>query len=181
MAALRRKGGLAAPGKMDPIDLMISIPGFFTPRPVCVRAATMGDIPDLARLHAASFHRGWGGDELERLLAGQSAYAHVVARGTGGAPLGFIVSHMVVPEAEVLTLAIAPSSRGKGLGSALLDHHLRRLASLGVTTSHLEVEATNRPALRLYQRLGYVEAGRRKGYYAGPTGIADAIILRRDF
>lgn len=159
---------------------MISFPGFPAPKTPAVREAVAADVPCLARIHAASFHRGWGADELERLLAGQAARAHVVARGTGEA-LGFVVSHLVVPEAEILTIAIAPAARGKGLGRLLLTHHLQRLAGLGVTVSHLEVEAANGPAVKLYRGLGYGEAGRRKGYYSGPGGSGDALVMRLDF
>lgn len=140
----------------------------------------MSDVPVLARIHAASFHRGWGDDELERLLAGQAARAHVLGRGKGEV-LGFVLSHLVVPEAEVLTIAVAPAARGKGLGRMLLTYHLQRLAGLGVTSSHLEVEAGNGAAIKLYQGLGYAEAGRRKGYYVGPSGSGDALVMRLDF
>lgn len=159
---------------------MISLPGFSTPKAPTVRDAAMADVPALARIHSASFHRGWGVDELERLLAGQAARAHVIGRGHGEV-LGFVLSHLVVPEAEVLTIAVAPAARGKGLGRVLLTHHLQRLAGLGVTCSHLEVEAGNGPAVRLYRALGYGEVGRRKGYYAGPDGPGDALVMRLDF
>lgn len=150
-------------------------------RPPHLRDARPADAPAMAKIHAASFHRGWGTDEFERLLAERAAHAHAVCEGPDGALLGFVLSHVVVPEGEILTIAIAPRARGKGLGAKLLAHHLGRLAALGVTTSHLEVEAGNAPALALYRRLGYVEAGRRKGYYQGADGASDALVLRRDF
>ncbi len=159
---------------------MISFPGFSAPKAPVVRDAGMADVPALARIHAASFHRGWGTDELERLLAGQAARAHVVGRGQNEV-LGFVLSHLVVPEAEILTIAIAPAARGKGLGRLLLTHHLQRLAGLGVTASHLEVEQGNGAAVKLYRGLGYGEVGRRKGYYAGPDGSGDALVMRLDF
>lgn len=150
-------------------------------RPPHLRDARAGDVPALAKIHAASFHRGWGADEFERLLAERAAHAHVVCDGPDGALLGFVLSHVVVPEAEILTVAVTPKARGKKLGGTLLAHHLGRLAALGVTVSHLEVEAGNTAAIALYRRLGYVEAGRRKGYYQGADGASDAIIMRRDF
>lgn len=150
-------------------------------RPPHLREARAADSPALARIHAASFHRGWGADEFERLLAERATHAHVACDGPEGGILAFVLSHVVLPEGEILTIAVAPKARGKGLGGKLLAHHLGRLAALGVTLSHLEVEAGNAPALALYRRLGYVEAGRRKGYYQGADGASDAIIMRRDF
>ena len=159
---------------------MISFPGFSAPKAPIVRDAWTADIPAMARIQAASFHRGWGTDELERLLAGQAARAHVVWRGTGDV-LGFVLSHLVAPEAEILSIAVAPAARGKGLGRLLLTHHLQRLAGFGVTSSHLEVEAGNVAAVKLYRSLGYGEVGRRKGYYAGSGGSGDALVMRLDF
>lgn len=149
--------------------------------PPHLRDARPGDAPAMAKIHGASFHRGWGPDEFERLLSERAAYAHAACDGPEGALIGFVLSHVVVPEGEILTIAVAPRARGKGLGAKLLAHHLARLAALGVTTSHLEVEAGNAPALALYRRLGYVEAGRRKGYYQSAAGASDALVLRRDF
>ncbi|WP_127091397.1 GNAT family N-acetyltransferase [Aquabacter cavernae] len=152
-----------------------------TPSEPHLRDARMQDAPDLARLHGASFHRGWGVDEFERLLTDRAAHAHVMTDGPKGAPFAFVLSHVVPPEGEILSLAVAPASRKKGHARRLLAHHLSRLAALGVTVSHLEVDAANTAALGLYHRLGYVEAGRRKGYYREAGQASDALVMRRDF
>lgn len=157
----------------------MSLLGLFSrrPRPPYIRAAEARDSEHLARIHAASFHRGWGVDEFERLLSERAARGHLLCAAPKTPPIGFVLSHVVAPEAEILSLAVLPSARGKGYGALLLDHHLRRLVCEGVSVSHLEVEESNQPALRLYRALGYVEGGRRKGYYAGGT---DALVMRRD-
>ncbi|MEW6257903.1 MAG: GNAT family N-acetyltransferase [Pseudomonadota bacterium] len=146
-----------------------------------LRDARPADAGALARIHAASFHRGWGVDEFERLLAERVTLAHVLAERSAGAPVAFVLSHLVPPEGEILSIAVAPSARRKGHGARLLTHHLGRLAAMGVQVSHLEVDATNAGALALYRRLGYVEAGRRKGYYQTAGRATDALVLRRDF
>ena len=51
---------------------------------------------------------------------------------------GFIISRRVLEEAEILSVAVAASRRGKGLARQLLDLHLRRLAGLGARTVFLE-------------------------------------------
>lgn len=150
---------------------------FFPSSPPSFRAATMADAADLAALHAAAFAHGWAAEEFERLLSGQPARGHVATAGARGALLGFVLSHVVAPEAEILSIAVAEAARGRGLGRELLAHHLSRLAAEGVSTSFLEVEEGNAAALKLYARIGYQQVGRRKGYYGG----ADALLLRRDF
>ncbi|MEA2950208.1 MAG: [ribosomal protein S18]-alanine N-acetyltransferase, partial [Alphaproteobacteria bacterium] len=90
-----------------------------------------------------------------------------------------ILSRLAADEAEILSVAVASSQRGKGLARQLLDLNLRRLAGLGVPAVFLEVDEGNAPARRLYQRAGFRDVGRREGYYPGGKGAA-ALILRRD-
>lgn len=154
---------------------------FWWQRPVTtphMRDARANDAPALTHLHSRAFARGWDVDEFERLLCSPSVRGHVVSSGARGVVVGFVLSHLVAPEAEILSIAIADDVRRQGLGAGLLAHHLRRLAAEGVTTSFLEVEEGNGAALRLYGRYGYEQVGRRKGYYGG---TADALLLRRDF
>ncbi|MFG1434332.1 GNAT family N-acetyltransferase [Xanthobacter sediminis] len=156
--------------------MMSLIDYIFPSAPPVMRAATAADAGELATLHGACFAQGWAAEEFERLLSEQAARGHVAAASRGGI-LGFVLSHVVVPEAEILSIAVAVPARGRGLGRELLSHHLSRLAAEGVTTSFLEVEEGNVPALKLYAGIGYQQAGRRKGYYRG----TDALLLRRDF
>ncbi len=133
------------------------------------------DAAAIAKLHAASFKRGWGEDEFQTLLADRAVMAHRAAIGT--APIGFILSRLAAGEAEILSVAIAPNWRGRGFARPLLDLHLRRLAGLGVRAVFLEVDEHNAPANALYRRAGFHQVGRRQGYY---DGEATALVLRRD-
>lgn len=136
------------------------------------------DAASFSSLHATSFQRGWSEEEFERLLADRNVVAH---RATlAGKVTGFILSRIVAGEAEILSVAIAGSRRGRGIGRRLLDLHLRRLAGLGVRTVFLEVDEDNQAARRLYRRARFAEAGRRKGYYPRPQGAGAAMVLRRE-
>ena len=133
------------------------------------------DAAAIAALHAASFQRGWGEDEIHRMIIDRNVVAH---RATVGRTLsGFVMSRVTADEAEILSIAVAPAWRGRGLARPLLDLHLRRLAGLGARAVFLEVGEGNVPACRLYNRAGFHEVGRRQGYY---DGGATALVLRRD-
>jgi [ribosomal protein S18]-alanine N-acetyltransferase len=133
------------------------------------------DAAAVAHIHAASFGRGWEEDEIHRLLLDGAVVAHrAMVRRT---MVGFIMSRMAVDEAEILSVAIAPPRRGRGLSRPLLDFHLRSLAGLGARTVFLEVDERNAPARRLYGGAAFHEVGRRQGYYQGG---AAALVLRRD-
>ena len=135
------------------------------------------DAGSLATLHAASFNRGWSEHEFEQLLTDRNV---VTDRATSGRRnVGFILSRRAADEAEILSVAVARSWRGRGLARRLLDLHLRRLAGLGLRAVFLEVDEDNTPARRLYARAGFREVGRRPGYYA-QSGGKGALVLRRD-
>ena len=142
--------------------------------------ARPADAAAIAILHQASFQRGWGEEEVYSLLIEKNVIAHraMIGRNMIGRTMaGFILSRFAAGEAEILSIAIAPKHRGRGLSRPLLDLNLRRLAGLGVRTVFLEVDENNAPARALYRRAGFADVGRRKSYYQSG---ANALVLRRD-
>jgi ribosomal-protein-alanine N-acetyltransferase len=151
---------------------------FARPAPVLTDAQPR-DASAIAALHAASFRRGWSEQEVEGLLTDRAVIAQRALVGRSFA--GFIMSRLAADEAEILSVAVARNSQGRGLARQLLNLHLRRLAGLGVRTVFLEVDEHNAPAIKLYGRAGFREVSRRANYYpqAGAKPAA-ALVLRRD-
>ncbi len=144
-----------------------------------VEPATLRDVRRLAQLHGASFHRGWGENEFEQMLRERNTLVHRLRQG--GAVIGFAVSRLAADEAEILSIAVAPSHRGRGLSRDLFLTHLGHLAGRGVRTVFLEVEENNHPARKLYERAGFAIAGRRERYYKEAGGVElNALVMRRD-
>jgi [ribosomal protein S18]-alanine N-acetyltransferase len=137
--------------------------------------ASERDAAAIAAIQAASFQRGWGEDEFRNLLLDRNVVCHRAMMGRS--LIGFILSRLAAGEAEIFSVAIGRSWRGRGLSRPLLDLHLRRLAGLGTRTVFLEVDEKNAPAVRLYRRAGFYDVGRRQGYYGGG---ATALVLCRD-
>lgn len=130
----------------------------------------------LAALHARCFTtpRPWGETEFAGLLADPLAF--LLIEGDAG----FLLGRAVAGEAELLTLAVAPDARQRGLGRKLVSRFLYQARLRGADNAFLEVAADNAPAQALYARAGFAEAGRRRGYYRTPEGGAvDALVLRR--
>lgn len=94
----------------------------------------------------------------------------------GGRLVGYAGVLMTGAQADVQTVAVAPSARGCGLGGRLLDRLLGQAGRHGVRRVLLEVAAGNEAALALYGRHGFEQIALRRGYY-GPG--ADAVIMRR--
>ncbi|MDR3352694.1 MAG: ribosomal protein S18-alanine N-acetyltransferase [Zoogloeaceae bacterium] len=99
--------------------------------------------------------------------------------GQGGNLLGFLVLMLALDEAHLLNVAVAPRHQGKGLGARLLRHGIVWSAAQGAKKLYLEVRPSNQKALALYRCLGFVEIGRRKGYYPANSGREDGLVLCR--
>jgi ribosomal-protein-alanine N-acetyltransferase len=126
------------------------------------------DAAALAALHAACFGEAWSAQTIADLLAQTPVFALA-------APHGFILARAAGGEAEILTLAVAPLARRKGLGSALVSAAATRAHELQARTMFLEVGQANLAARALYEGLGFLPVGTRRGYYAGGE---DALILK---
>ena len=122
------------------------------------------DTDVLARLHATSFADAWSAEWIAKLLAQPGAFAFLVDGDSGG----FVLVRAAGGEAEILTLAVAPAARRRGIGSALISAACRQAQEMGADTMFLEVSRSNEAAITLYTRLGFREVGRRRGYYTEP-------------
>jgi ribosomal-protein-alanine N-acetyltransferase len=89
---------------------------------------------------------------------------------------GLAVASLIPPQAELETIAVDTHFQRCGLARGLFAELAGRLARAGATEVILEVRASNQPALGLYQRLGFVETGRRPRYYQAPED--DAVLMR---
>ena len=135
----------------------------------------MTDPAALAAIHAEAFDAAWDAASLTALLASPGVFAVEEADG-------FILIRVVADEAEILTLAVRPEARRSGLGARLVEAAMVRAAALGAERMFLEVAEDNVAARALYTRAGFVEAGRRRGYYARTDGSReDALVLSLNF
>jgi ribosomal-protein-alanine N-acetyltransferase len=159
---------------------------FGRPAPPSIRRLGPRYGRECAKIHAASFAHPWSADEFESLLAGRDVVAHAATLSggflRGGTGLAaFILSRRAADTAEILTIAVAPAARRKGVGAALLTAHLPTLAAEGAKSLFLEVEAENHAAIGLYDQFGFRQVGERKAYYRKADGKkAAALVLRRD-
>ena len=134
---------------------------------------------DCARIHAASFEKGWLAPEISRLAMESSVFAHVAVAPGSEAVWGFSLARRAAGEAEILTIAVDPGKRGAGIGKTRLQVQLKLLAEAGVHEVFLEVDAANQAAMALYRGMGFAKVGERKAYYTrAGEAPASALILR---
>ncbi len=92
---------------------------------------------------------------------------------------GFILCRAAGDEAEILTLAVLPEKRRRGLGYRLLADGLAGAAARGARTMFLEVAEDNIAALALYAGAGFIPVGRRPGYYISAGRSIAATVMAR--
>ncbi|QSX36339.1 ribosomal protein S18-alanine N-acetyltransferase [Shewanella sedimentimangrovi] len=91
--------------------------------------------------------------------------------------LGFAIVQQIVDEVSLLDICVLPSHQGQGIGARLLDTLIADAQDNQASVIMLEVRSGNQTALELYQRHGFVETGRRKGYYPAADGREDAVLM----
>lgn len=137
-----------------------------------IRNAGEQDIEDIARIEAECFSDPWPADLIARMLD-----RFVVAADEGGAPVGYLVLSTVLDEGSIDNVAVSAAARRRGTADALVADAVCRGKAMGLSFLTLEVRASNLPALRLYEKHGFSEVGRRRGYYEKPR--EDAILMTR--
>jgi ribosomal-protein-alanine N-acetyltransferase len=80
-------------------------------------------------------------------------------------------------ESHILNLTVNPDAHRRGIGGKLLKHFLQLAARHDADTVMLEVRPSNMAAIRLYEKIGFNEIGRRRNYYPAKEGREDALLL----
>lgn len=134
-------------------------------------------IGQIAALERECFSTPWSEAMLTEVLFDSQA-SFIVAESEDGGVLGYAGLQVVLDEGYIDNIAVEPNARRHGVADELLDVFCRfGEANLAFLT--LEVRASNAPAIALYRKHGFEEAGRRKNYYTKPT--EDAVIMTRYF
>lgn len=90
--------------------------------------------------------------------------------------VGYLIAHVVLDEAHIVSLGVHPDWRGQGFGNVLLKDFLRVAVFENISSITLEVRASNTIAQKLYQKVGFVVAGIRRHYYSDNS--EDALTMR---
>ena len=141
----------------------------------------LGDAEDLdgvLEVEAECFTNPWTRDMYSWELRNRSICHIFVVRTETCRVAGFCAFWLVLDEIHINNLAMRSQFRAQGIGTALLHRVLAEARELGARRATLEVRASNSPARRLYERLGFGVAGTRRNYYTNP--VEDALILWRD-
>lgn len=144
---------------------------------IVIDRANISDLDDIFRIEQLSFPAPWTKELLkEELLFPLSL--NLVAKHEEKIR-GFLLSWLIVPEVHILTVAVEPYYRGRGIGRALMDALFEEAKLNGGNKFTLEVRSSNEIAINFYKKFNFMPKGIRKSYYQD-TG-EDAIIMWKEY
>jgi ribosomal-protein-alanine N-acetyltransferase len=153
---------------------------WLAPHGLHIEPAQIRDAEALAALHAKGFHRGWPSQDFASYVAGRETPVYIACDARRQIA-GFAMLRLAADEAELISIAVDPRWRKKGIGRALMHALLEDLQTTAARRLFLEVAADNPAALRLYGGFGFTRIGDREGYYPRDDGRpATAIVMARD-
>jgi [ribosomal protein S18]-alanine N-acetyltransferase len=144
-----------------------------------LRRMTKRDMPAIMALEQELFpDDAWTPEMFAEEFAQPASRRLYLVAEEGTALIGYAgMMFTAGPQADVVTLAVAPASWGRGIGTALLLALVEEARKRRYTEVLLEVREDNPRARRLYLGHGFTEVGIRRGYYQ-PSGV-DAVVMRK--
>ena len=142
---------------------------------ITVKTAKDSDVEFIAALEKETFSTPQSPSSLQKMIDDGSNILLVAL--CDGEYAGYIGAYTVLRESDIVTVAVLPSFRRKGIARELLSELFKRLS--GESDSlFLEVRESNVAARSLYSSLGFEEIGVRKGYYRSPS--ENAVLYKKD-
>ncbi len=134
----------------------------------------MEDISQVELIEKVSFPNPYTKDLFTHYLS-HTPGGFLLAEWEGGV-VGYIIAELEGMNALIVSLAVSPEYRNRGVASLLLQEALGTLCK-GARRVHLQVGAENVSAIAFYRKFSFKRIGRIKSYY--PNGD-DAILMARD-
>jgi ribosomal-protein-alanine N-acetyltransferase len=146
----------------------------FAPGTVDIRPMTKADLESVLAIEHASFSRPW---RYEHFLHEQSSpHSFPLVAVIEGAVGGYVCLMSLFEEGQILNIVVAPHLRGRGIARALLEHAAAIAREKHAEIMTLEVRASNRDAIALYERFGFFRTGIRPKYY---EDAEDALLMEK--
>ena len=138
-----------------------------------IRRMSAADIHFAAEIERLCFVHPWSEQSInEEMSKENSVFLMAFEDET---PIGYVGLSTILDEGYMGNLGVVEEYRRKGIGRALMNELINECKAMDSAFVTLEVRASNTPAVKLYESLGFTEAGRRKNYYKEP--LEDAILM----
>ncbi len=134
-----------------------------------------GDVADIALIEKECFSEPWSEEGIRSELSDPTAGFYVAK--IMGETAGYIGMHSVLDECYIANVAVRGTMRRRGVADALLSFAQKEAEKRGCSFISLEVRVSNTPAIKLYEKHGYVSQGERKNFYRDP--VENALIMTK--
>lgn len=139
-----------------------------------IRQGEIRDAVEMAEIEKICFSDPWSEESIISDIEHSERSFYIVAEIEGHV-VGYIGCWKIFDEGHITNVAVRPEFRRKHIAENLINVMVGVTEDENITSWTLEVRESNEPAKALYGKLGFIEAGLRKGYYSD-TGEA-AIIM----
>lgn len=140
-----------------------------------IRKLEESDLSEVLEIAKQSFSIPWSLNSFKNELSNPHSILKVAE--LNGKIAGYIVVRKILDEAELLSIAVKPELRRKGIATALIEDVLDEIKN-SVKSCFLEVRVSNTQAISFYEKKGFKKIGLRRKYYLFPE--EDAIIMKLD-
>lgn len=138
-----------------------------------IRRMSIEDLDRVMEIERESFSVPWTRqDFIESINKSTALYLVAESEQT---VVGYCGLWGVIDEGQINNVAVCKEYRGQSVGTRLLEALLLEGTKEGLLAYTLEVRTSNLPAISLYKKIGFEEAGIRKNYYTNPK--EDALIM----
>ncbi len=138
-----------------------------------IRKMTAADIDAVAGLEEENFSTPWKKSDFEDLIDKPDKGCIVALAGEN--IVGCVVYHNIVGDVDITNVQVKEVFRRQGIAKELMEAAMKEAEETGGVNFTLEVRALNKPAIALYESMGFVSEGVRPGFYEHPT--EDAVIM----
>lgn len=138
---------------------------------IVVRKLEKGDVKTASEIEKSCLKTAWSEEQLKSLPENAT---YIVAL-CDGELCGIGSMYCVFDDCEIMNIAVSEGFRKKGVASEILDNLILVAREKGCSTITLEVAVDNESAIALYQKFGFSEVGKRKGFYQS----TDASVMQK--
>ena len=135
------------------------------------------DIETLSRIESEAFSMPWSANDFHDLLTRD--YCMYLVAVAEGETVGCCGMTVLCGEGNIDNVVVAKHFRNRGIASAMLKELLARGEAVGVGDFTLEVRVSNKAAIHIYEKLGFVSEGIRPRFYERPVEDANIMWRRR--
>ena len=134
-----------------------------------IEKMNLNHLNELQEILISDFDDFWSFSTLKEELENENS-SYIIGK-INNEIIGFAGLKIIFDKADIMNIVIKKTYRNQGIGTLLLENLILLAKDLNISTLFLEVNEQNKPAIHLYEKLGFEKLGVRKKYYNNNNGI----------